>query len=86
MLRKNLCTAASETNAAPAQPFGGPPLGLSGYGVYVYGNDAYAPDGSYDTYKYSSARHAYRRIVVCGPTLSDRGEAGRRRQPARCPR
>jgi hypothetical protein len=50
MLRKNLCTAASESNAALVQPFPPPRgLGLSGYGVYVYGNDAYASDGSYYT-------------------------------------
>lgn len=81
MLRKNLCTAASESNSALAQPFGGPPpgLGLGGYGVYVYGNDTYASDGSYYTYKYSSARRAYRTIEVCGQTLSERGGAGRRR-------
>jgi hypothetical protein len=37
-----LCTAACESNAALAQPFGGPPPGLdlSGHGVYVYDNDA----------------------------------------------
>jgi len=34
MLRKNLCTAASESNAALAQPFPPPGLGLSGSNKY----------------------------------------------------
>jgi hypothetical protein len=75
MLRKNLCTAASESNAALAQPFGGPPPASASAVLASY----------YTTNTVLRDARAYRRIVVCGQTLSERGEAGLRRQPARRP-